>query len=121
MFKVEADKSKKLLEIAFAGEVDAAGAKACVDRVELLLASLEPGFTLLNDLSQLLRMDMNCAPHLERSMELCNKAGVARIVRVISDPAKDIGLNILSAFHYKHRPRTVVCETMEEAAKVLGL
>ena len=119
MYKVEADKSKKLLEIAFAGAVDAAAAKACVDRVELLVAGLAPGFTLLNDMSELVTMDVDCAPHMERSMELCKKAGVVRVVRIIPDPHKDIGLSILSIFHYPRRIKIITCETREEALKLL--
>ncbi len=120
MFKVEADHSKNLLEIAFAGEVDAAAAKQCVDRLELLLAGMESGFTLLNDMSELGRMDVRCTPHLERSMELCKKAGVARVVRIIPDPRKDIGLSILSVFHYPRHLKIITCETREEAVRLLG-
>jgi len=119
MFKVEADKARKLLEIAFAGKVNAAAAKQCVDRVELLLAGMDKGFTLLNDLSELGNMDASCAPHLERSMELCKKAGVIRVVRIIPDPHKDIGLSILSIFHYPRRIKIITCETREEALKLL--
>ena len=119
MFKVEADKSRKLLEIAFAGEVGAAAAKQCVDRVELLLARVDKGFTLLTDLSELVKMDVSCAQHLARSMELCKKAGVARVIRVIPDPKKDIGLSILSVFHYPRRIQIITCETREEALELL--
>jgi hypothetical protein len=40
---------------------------------------------------------------------------------MIPDPTKDIGFNILTVFHYRRPPRTVVCETMAEAARVLAL
>jgi hypothetical protein len=46
---------------------------------------------------------------------------VELVVRVIPDPTKDIGLNILSVFHYRHRVRVVTCQTMEEAARLLAL
>jgi hypothetical protein len=42
------------------------------------------------------------------------------VVRVIPDPQKDIGLNILSLFHYRKRVRIVTCETLDEARKVLA-
>ena len=120
MYQVKADKSRNLLEIAFSGEVDAAAAKQCVEQVERLLGGLEKGFTLLNDLSGLENMELDCAPLLADSMELCKKAGVARIVRVIPDPKKDIGLNILSRFHYPPRIQIVTCETLDEAMKLLA-
>jgi hypothetical protein len=54
-------------------------------------------------------------------MELCDQKGVALVVRVIPDPTKDVGLGILSRFHYHHRPRSVTCESMVEAAELLSL
>ena len=120
MFQVKAHKSRNLLEIAFAGEVDASETKQCVDQVERLLGGLEEGFTLLNDLSGLDNMELDCAAHLAHSMELCKKAGVARVVRVIPDPKKDIGLNILSRFHYPSQVQIVTCETLDEALKLLA-
>jgi hypothetical protein len=43
------------------------------------------------------------------------------VVRVIPDETKDIGFNILTVFHYPHRPQIVTCQTLPEAARVLGL
>ena len=56
-----------------------------------------------------------------QGLELCDAKGVSLVVRVIPDPAKDIGMNILSLFHYRHRPRSVTCASMEEAARLLAL
>jgi hypothetical protein len=53
-------------------------------------------------------------------MDLCNKKGVETVVRVIPDPRKDIGLNILSLFHYRRHVRIVTCATISEAMNVLG-
>jgi len=53
-------------------------------------------------------------------MDLCNKKGVETVVRVIPDPHKDIGLNIMSLFHYRRRVRVVTCQTLEEARRVLA-
>jgi hypothetical protein len=41
------------------------------------------------------------------------------VVRVIPDPHRDIGLQIMSYFHYKGDVRIVTCETLAEAAKTL--
>ena len=65
-------------------------------------------------------MDRDCLPEIGRVMELCDDKGVELIVRVVPDQTKDIGLNILSLFHYTRRPRTVVCENLAEALKLLG-
>ena len=54
-------------------------------------------------------------------MKLIDQSGVGMVVRVIPDPKKDIGLNILTIFHYRNQPRFVTCEKMTEAAEVLAL
>jgi hypothetical protein len=53
-------------------------------------------------------------------MDLCNKKGIALVVRVIADPRKDIGFNILSIFHYRRGVRIVTVETLDEGLKALG-
>jgi len=52
---------------------------------------------------------------------LVDKSGVGQIVRVIPDPTKDIGMNILSVFHYLSRPEFITCNTMTEAGRQLDL
>ena len=54
-------------------------------------------------------------------MKLIDQSGVDMVVRVIPDPKKDIGLNILTIFHYRKHPRIVTCEKMRQAAEVLSL
>ena len=120
MFQAEVDKSKNLLKVSYAQHVAPQDTKRAAEDLSRLLPELRPGFRLLTDLSGLESMDLACMPHLKRMMDLCNKQGIALVVRVIPDPHKDIGLNILSLFHYRRRVRIVTCETLEEAMKVLA-
>ena len=85
------------------------------------LADLSPGFRLLTDFSRLESMDIACVPEIGKAMELLETLQVGLIVRLLPDPAKDIGFNIISAFHYKNRPRTATCETIEDVARLLSL
>jgi len=89
--------------------------------VRVLMAGLSPGYRLLVNLSQLKSMSIECLTELGAMMELFDRSGVGLIVRVIPDEAKDIGFNILTVFHYPHRPQIVTCQTMPEAAQALGL
>jgi hypothetical protein len=120
MFKIEADKAANLLTISFAGTIGAEEIGRYEEQVKSLLAALGPGFRLLTDLTELEAMDLDCLPSIKRVMDLCNKKRVHTVVRVIPDPKKDIGLNILSLFHYEKRVRIVTCKTMEEAKAALG-
>jgi len=40
-------------------------------------------------------------------------------LRVIPNPNKDIGMNILSVFHYRNHPRIVTCDNMIEGVRAL--
>jgi hypothetical protein len=42
------------------------------------------------------------------------------VVRIIPDPRKDIGLSIMSVFHYRRGVRIVTCETLAEALSALA-
>lgn len=120
MYHVDLNESGKLLTIQFSGHVDAEEAKACFEKVETLKVGIKPGFHLLTDLSRLERMDAGCAAHLRKVMALCNASGVEKVVRVIPDPKKDIGFQILSIFHYGRHVRIVTCDTLAEAQKILS-
>ncbi|MGA8658501.1 MAG: hypothetical protein WB586_20360 [Chthoniobacterales bacterium] len=45
-------------------------------------------------------MDPAGAPYIGSVMDLCVTKQVEHVVRVIPDPRKDIGLNIMSHFRY---------------------
>ena len=120
MFQVGVDKSKNLLKISYAQHVGPEDTDHVAKNAPALLADLRPGFRLLTDMSGLESMDLACVPYIKRMMDLCNKKGIEMVVRVIPDPHKDIGLNILSLFHYRRRVRIVTCETRAEAMKVLA-
>ena len=119
MIQAEVDKSRNLLKVSYTGRVTPEETKTGVERLRLLLADVRPGFRLLADLGGLESMDLACVPDLEKIMDLCDRKGVETVVRVIPDPKKDIGLNIMSLFHYRRRVRIVTCETIEEAKRVL--
>jgi hypothetical protein len=120
MFQVGIDKTKNLLKISYAQHVGPEDTQRVAEQIPALLPDLRPGFRLLTDLSNLESMDLACVPYIKRMMDLCNKKGIEMVVRVIPDPHKDIGLKILSLFHYRRRVNIVTCETLEEAMKVLA-
>jgi anti-anti-sigma regulatory factor len=119
MFQVEFDKTKDLLTFSYAQHVGPEDTKAVTEKTTELLPELRPGFRLLTDLSGLDSMDVACLPDIQHMMDLLNQKGVELVVRVIPDPHKDIGLNILSLFHYRRRVRIVTCQTLKEAMRAL--
>jgi anti-anti-sigma regulatory factor len=120
MFQTKVDSEKNQLHVSFAGKVPAEEVLRCALEIESLLVALSPRFRLLTDLSALEFMEVASAPHVERMMDLCNQHKVDTVVRVVPDPHKDIGLNIMSLFHYRRGVRIVTCETLAEAERVLS-
>jgi anti-anti-sigma regulatory factor len=114
------DKISNVLKLSFTGEVKVVEARQALQEIERLVAELQPGFRLLTDLTGLNLMEQDCVPEISRTMDLMNQKGVSLVVRVIPDPHKDIGFNIMSLFHYRHGLRIVTCDTMEQAEKVLA-
>jgi anti-anti-sigma regulatory factor len=119
MFEVQFDKSKKLLVIRYAQNVGPEETKRCEVEIKALLAEQPPGFRLLTDLSALESMDVACVGDIRRIMDLLTKKGIEMVVRVIPDASKDIGLNIMSLFHYRRGLQIITCETLEQAMKAL--
>jgi hypothetical protein len=120
MIQAQADKPRQLLRIRFSQHVGPEEVRSYSETVRALVAELQPGFRLLTDLSQLVSMDVACVPHIGRMMDLFRENGVAEVVRVIPNPQKDIGFNILSVFHYSRDVRIVTCESLAEATKLFS-
>jgi hypothetical protein len=119
MVGLEVDQPKNLLVIRYIGAVGPDEVERVLGEMRAGLAKLESGFRLLADLTDLESMDVACAPFIEKAMDLCNEKGASIVVRVIPDPHRDIGLQIMSYFHYSADVRIVTCETLAEAAKIV--
>jgi hypothetical protein len=119
MYSVELDQSRRLLVISAAQNVSANEAKEAVQQVRELLDKVEPGFRLLADFRWLQSMDAAAAPHIAAIMDLLAAKRVASVFRVMPDPHKDIGFNILSQFHYGPEVPIATFETLADAIQAL--
>jgi anti-anti-sigma regulatory factor len=119
MYAVEIDEPRNLLVIRYRGRVGPDETERAVEEIGAALAKLRRGFRLLADLTELESMEVACAPHIEKAMDLCNEKGASVVVRVIPDPTRDIGLQIMSVFHYDGRVRIATCTTLGEAEEIL--
>jgi len=120
MFQANADSSQNLLRFAFSGSVTRSETTRWKNDLPLLLAELKPGFKLLSDFSGVKSIEQATAPDIEEVMDLLNEAGVQKVVRIIVHPEQDIGLSIMSLFHYRRCVSIVTCETMEEGLSALA-
>ena len=120
MYAIELDRSKRLLVISALQRVTAEQAKLAAQRVRELLHDVAPGFRVLADFRWLDSMDSAAARHIAEIMDALAKKGVASVPRVIPDPHKDIGLNILSQFHYGPEIQIATFQTLADALQSMA-
>ena len=119
MYSVEIDRSKRLMVITAVQRVTGEHAKQAAQQVRELLREVAPGFRVLADFRWLESMDSTAAPHVAKIMDVLAEKGVASVTRVMPDPHKDIGLNILSQFHYGPEIQIAAFETLADALQSL--
>jgi len=120
MYAVELDQSKRLLVITAVRRVTAEEAKLAAQQLRDLLRDVAPGLHLLADFRWLESMDSAAARHIAEIMDMLAEKGVVSVTRVIPDPRKDIGLNILSQFHYGPQVTITTFETLADAVQSIA-
>ncbi len=120
MYAVELDQSKRLLVISAAQTVTAEEAKMVAQRIREVLQDVAPGFHVLADFRGLQSMDSAAARHIAEIMDALAEKEVASVTRVMPDPHKDIGLNILSQFHYGPDVTVTTFDTLADAVQSIA-
>src|SRR5213075_3349409 len=120
MYAVELDRSKRLLVISAAQKVTAEEAKAVSQGIREVLQDVAPGFRVLADFRGLESMDSAAARHIAKIMDTLAEKNVASVTRVMPDPHKDIGLNILSQFHYGPEIQIATFQTLADALQSMA-
>src|SRR5213079_1062926 len=120
MYAVEMDRSKRLLVISALQRVTAEQAKLAGQQVRELLRDVAPRFRVLADFRWLESMDSATAHHIANIMDALSEKGVASVTRVMPDPHKDIGLNILSQFHYGPEIQIATFQTLADALQSMA-
>ena len=119
MFSIEADAINRLIKISWSENVSADEVRECAEQLGALTADIRPGFRVLTDLTGLESMDPTGASYIAAMMDLVAAKQVGLIVRVIPDPHKDIGLHILSYFHYGSQVQIMTYQNLTDALQSL--
>jgi hypothetical protein len=120
MFSIEANDDERLIKISWSGKVDSEEMRRCAEEMGVTAFKMQPGFRLLADMTNLESMDYAGVPYITSVMDLCMARQVEQVIRVIPDPHKDIGLNIMSYFHYGPGVRVAVCQNLADAMRLLA-
>ena len=118
MYEISANKRNTIF-IALKGDFNVEEAKELLGRIHEIVPTLQKGFTLLTDLTDLDSIALDARSFIEQAMDAFNSRGVARIVRVVPDSAKDIGFNIMSLFHYSKDVTILTYASFQEVVKHL--
>ena len=119
MILASSNKLRQVLFINYVGKVHPAELKQGREELKSLLVDLKPGFRMLVNMSCLESMGMDCRTDIGRNMDLISQGGVGRLVYIIPDPSKDIGMNILAFFHYPNHPKIINCTSLAEGVEKL--
>src|ERR1700746_756066 len=120
MYTVELDRSKRLLTISAVQTVTAEEANLAAQQIRELVRDVTPGFHVLADFRWLESMDSAAARHIAKIMDALTEKKVASVTRVMPDPHKDIGLNILSLFHYGPNVTITTFEKLADAVQSIA-
>lgn len=113
--QVSYDPERNIVVLEFMGKIEEPQAKQLLVDIQKAVPAGRKGFSVLTDLSGVESVDHAISPWVKEMMDFLNKQGVAKIARVIPDPAQDIGLNIMSLFHYSKTVEFFAVQTREEA------
>ena len=108
-----------MVVIEFVGKIDVQQAKQSYLDIQKVTPKDGKGFKILTDLSRVESADLEIAPVIKKSMDFFDSQGVTEIIRVIPDPAQDIGFNILSLFHYSKKVKFITVQSQKEIQTLL--
>src|SRR3984957_7913984 len=120
MFSIETSESERLLKLSWLGHVDLDEMRRCAEEIRVKTSMMQPGFRVLVDMTALESMDYAGSPYIGSIMDLCVAKQVEHVVRVIPNPRKDIGMNIMSYLRYGSKVRGAICENLADALRELA-
>jgi anti-anti-sigma regulatory factor len=120
MFSIEVSDAERLIRLNWLGHVDLDEMRRCADDFAVKTSKIRPGFRVLVDMTDLESMDYAGAPYIGSVMDVCLAKQVEHVVRVIPNPHKDIGLNIMSYLRYGSKVRVTICEDLADAMRRLA-
>jgi len=94
--------------------------EAAATKIQATLPQFQPGFTVFADFSQVASMNLDCVRPLAAMMESLRAAHVGMLVRILPEPNRDIGINLIGLVHYRGQVKVVTVDTLAEAERVLG-
>lgn len=119
MYSIKLSDNGNRLDISYGDHFDLRQGEQFYKELQEIALRLKNGFLVLANLSSLEKMDLDAHVFIEKAMDLLNKKGVSKVVRIIPDDTKDIGFKILSIFHYSSKVAIHTYRSYQEAEEHL--
>lgn len=84
-YEIRADEERNRLYMTLEGMLDEDTAGEAVEELEAAVSTLEPGFTIVNDISAFEPVSQEAVDHIERGKAAAAEAGVEATVRVTGE------------------------------------
>ena len=120
MIKASYDPEHNAVIMELAGKIDALQMERFISEIQKVIPKHGKGFRILTDLSGVQEVALEAREPIKKLMDFLDDQGVTEILRVIADPAQDIGLNIMSLFHYSKEVKFFTFQSREEAQSRLS-
>jgi hypothetical protein len=118
MYEIELDLKKNCLYMKITGFLQEEDAKQMADTIILKAKKLEPGYTIINDISQCKPAPKEAFTHLKRGHSFVARHGVKRIIRVIGNPVTAMQFNRAQR-ESQTDLEIIEVESLEEAERLL--
>ena len=119
MYSVECDKDRRIFIITVAGHLSGAEVTQSARELGPMLENAPEGFAVLADVRRIESTGRETAREIGKVMDLFAAKKVGLVVRIIPDHHKDIGLNILSQFHYGPEVEVATVTNLADAITLL--
>ncbi|MBN3039922.1 MAG: hypothetical protein JW867_02220 [Candidatus Omnitrophica bacterium] len=114
MYEIKTNAVRNTLFVTLKGVFTAQQSKEILKDIPKKLSQLKNDFTLLTDMCSLKEIEDQARPYIEKTMNLLNKHGVSKIIRIIPESSDDIGFNIMSLFHYSKDVKITTFKSFKE-------
>ena len=118
-YKIWSDPSKNRLYIVLKGSIPDDMATAAADKTIREAKKLQPGFIVINDISEVEPAGPNGAKEIKRAQAFLGYRGVKRVIRIVH-PSDD-AVNKQFENNPKYYPAANIALSIEEADKMLEL
>ena len=119
MFSLKIDDKGDKLNIIYGDHFDKKQAEQFYAELERLAPKINKGAVVIADMSALEKMDLEASVIIEKVMDLLSARAISKVIRIVPDESRDIGLSIIGFFHYSHGVIMHTFKSQQEADKYL--